>query len=178
MIDGGDTLTELSRIVLQEEIIRVDFRNKQIYSAALNPLDNDRVTPDIVNRISILLYEKLAQADFEYDAIASIPTGGDPYAEQLARIIGSLEGRHVQSHRYDSACLPQGSRIVLVDDVLVGGYTAADAIEQTEKAGHSVIATLFAADLQRFGTHAITRYKRKPILSVFTSTQIWSMCAD
>ncbi len=179
--DGTSALTELFRQLVRDGIIKLDLRQGQIKWATLNPKDNRAVTQEVVRAISIHLYNEVAMAGMDYDAIASVPTGGDPYAAELARIVEQLEGRLMPLIRLEKGVkypervvlghlIASGTRVLVVDDALVDGMTALHTIMVLRRSGCEIAGGAFAANYERVGYDQLKRVRKCMVVSVFSSS--------
>ena len=169
--------TALFGDLVERGAIEVDTRRRKIRSVTLNPKDNPAVTPDIVDQVAKLLHEKLIASRVRYDAIASIPSGGDLYAEALARCIESVGRGHVRVIRakerfLEKGDLSKGAKVVLLDDSLVFGGTAVDALRSLSSGGFRAVVGLFVADLEMLGHQVLKRHHDLTVMSVFNPSMM------
>ena len=80
-----DELVKTEHLILSKEGIE---------SASLSPSDR-WARGKCIPEISTLLYEEMASTGIPYDALASIPAGGDRYVDHIADLVLEREGKRV-----------------------------------------------------------------------------------
>lgn len=153
-----DQATDL-RLLLEElfhqRAIRV--REGRIQRTYLNPTASPPMRRH-VPRLANLLYRELVAANVSYDAVVSIPTGGDQYADFLVDLVREREGRSVPRIRLRkrgknsrfvvrNESVPTGARLLLVDDSIWTGSEARASAKVLHAAGYEVAGYLCAADI-------------------------------
>src|SRR3989344_5929756 len=86
MASDGLSLTEFTKYLVNRGALDLDFARGRICGTCLNPRDNPSLSEEDIRYIVSFLYEELDKSGICYDVIASIPTGGNPYAEGIARM--------------------------------------------------------------------------------------------
>ncbi len=179
-------LSELCQELLAIGAITYDRRQKQLERAALNPHDNSLVNSRLVNTIAELMYERTVEHHLEYDAVTSIPNGGNVYAEGLLRVIAERDGRQLPMIRLqkgtdyperilDHAALQPGSRVLIVDDVLRYGANAVETLRILAGAQYRAGVALFVADFEWSGSECLSKQHACSVLSLINSSLMRSL---
>lgn len=130
-----------------------------------------------------LLLEKLALFG-QVDAIGGPTLGADPLATAVS-LVSSLEGKPIPgfivrkepkghgTRRWieGKKNLPDGARVVVVEDVVTTGGSGLSAVEKIEEEGYKVVGLLAVVDREEGAREAITA-KGYRFESLFTKTQI------
>ncbi len=125
------------------------------------------------------LFERIRDEDV--DGIGGLTLGADPLAYSAA-LISNLEGRPLDvfvvrkepkkhgTQRWIEGSLKEGSRVVVVDDVVTTGASTIKAIERAREAGFVVEKALVLVDREEGGRENIERYCR--FESIFTKKEL------
>lgn len=157
-----------------EGMIRSD--GDGVYGSSISPNDKPEVIKYIPD-IGKLLYSRLASAEIEFDAIASIPSGGDLYTAEVLRHYREEHGREIPllqlTRKYRTVngfkkhpAIKKGARVVLIDDSVYSGNTARGAIEALQKGKLKAVALLCVAqgsDTPRWFPSILSVFSRKQI---------------
>lgn len=133
------------------------YSSSGITQAGLNVRDVPRVALHIAP-IMRHLYASVRRARIKYDAVASIPTGGDAWAEGFAKIVSEQEGRQVprlllakeSTRRFsvaDGQPVKRGARVLLIDDTLFLGRTSSAAVEVISGARYKIACLVFPVEI-------------------------------
>lgn len=158
----------------------IEHNSGGIFSTSLNPLHYPHLVPK-VRRIAGLMRLHLLRSRIDFNAIASVPTGGDLYATELIQLMMKRDSRQLQRvllrknvelgfrlARHQSVV--PGSRVLIVDDCIWHGGTSHDACAALTDAGMVVAGFAFVADINA-GTKRLPRQgifqSRYPSIAVF-----------
>ncbi len=175
------SLHALCRELVESGTIEFNLRIEQIGAAQLNPKENRLVTTEILKKLTFFMYQNLLAREIGCDVIASIPSGADLYAEELARLIWVSEGRRVpivpifcvgqpEWFRNISASIPFDAQVVIVDDTLATGTRAVEALDVLLRCGFSVSGAVFGVDFEGPGHYTLSQMRGYPVLSAINST--------
>jgi orotate phosphoribosyltransferase len=150
----------------------------KLVQAGLNPNDCSAIRAHI-SELTRFLYEKLFASGIQYDAIASIPTGGDEYVRSLIEYTQVNQDRVIhrlqfsKSIKYvdgieNSEAIATNSRILVVDDAIFTGMTARSAGRVLCDGGYRIAGYLCVADLEPT-RHRILKGK---LMSLFNTKQV------
>lgn len=147
--------------------------NFDITDARLNPNDSRNLRQN-VPWISRALYQRLAEGEISFDAIAGVPSGGEPYARHLVEMLLLLDEKSIPQvwlekadwhmRVEDRGGLARGARVILIEDCVYTGNAIRKATEALGRAGIQVAAYLTIADLNYDGSRQLSA----PLLSVFS----------
>ncbi len=135
--------------------------------------------------IGSLVLDEIRRAGTEPDGIGGLTMGADPIAVAVAR--ASLDGvgtpinafvvrKERKTHGTGNSIeggLPQGSRVVIVDDVATSGGSVIDAIDRAEEEGMQVVQAIVLVDREESGMARIQeRLPDRPVSAVFTKSEL------
>lgn len=128
----------------------------------------------------------LRENEIRADAIGGLTLGADPIVcpvsalshlegPPLAAFIVRKETKGHGTGRKIEGDLAQGSRVVIVDDVVTTAGSTIKAIEAAEGAGHEVVAVLCLVDREEGGTEKLARW---PFYPLFRRSEIFDRGPD
>lgn len=144
-----------------------------VHTSGLSPNDRPYVKR-FVPAIGKIMYAKLKNAKIPFDALAGIPTGGDFYADVIESCVAEHEKRRPHRLRLDRHGtkyvkevrdrdeLPQGGRVVLIDDSVWTGESMRQAAKVIKGTGFQVVAYVSGSDLKYTGIRGFS-----PLIAVF-----------
>lgn len=182
-----DTRTRLKELIQEKCVLHGDFvlasgQRAKVY------FDGKRATldPEGVHLIASLILDtadRLAAADGRpVDAVGGPTIGADPVVGHVAGLsweraqaAGDTPSRTLRAFlvRKDSKQhgtrrliendIPQGSRVIVFEDVVTTGGSTLAAIKKIEEAGLEVAAVVAMVDREQGGEEALSRYKYRPL---------------
>lgn len=120
------------------------------------------------------MYQVLSESGVTFDAIASVPTGGNEYADALQEVVERTEKRRVPFvflnknrafRAYESTAATPGSKVLVVDDCVCTGRDLGLVEGSLRRAGFEIAAHIVVADLNFEEPRPIS----VPVLSAFSS---------
>lgn len=142
-------------------------------SGNLNPRDH-RALYEFMPDITRVMYQVLSESGASFNAIASVPTGGNEYADALQAVIERVEHRKVPRvflnknrlyQAYERTAATPGSKVLVVDDCVCSGHELGLVEKSLRSAGFEVGAHIVVADLNFKEERPIS----VPVLSAFSS---------
>ena len=117
----------------------------------------------------------------EAEAIGGLTLGADPIVcpvaalshvegPKLRAFIVRKEAKEHGTGRQIEGNLPQGSRVIIVDDVVTTAGSTIKAIEAAEAEGHTVVAVICLVDREEGGAAKLAKY---PFYPVFRRSDIF-----
>lgn len=137
-------LLESSGAILRGHFILTSGRHSEVYFEKFRVLEQPEV-------LSALCQELLSQLDSNsFDAVAGPTTGGIIIAFEVARQAGKpaiyVETEDGRKTLRRGKALPEGQRVLIVDDVLTTGTSLVETRDAIEKAGGNPIALAVLID--------------------------------
>lgn len=156
----------------------INHCRNEINSAGLNVRDRPEVGP-YVEPVSEHLHTQVMASKLSYDAVTSIPTGGNAWAEALARIATAREGREVPLYRInkdqtrifsiiDGQPIKPKAKLLVIDDTLYLGRTSSAAVAVLEKAKFKIAGLVFPVEIGLQGREHWNKL-RYPVFSIFNT---------
>lgn len=171
-------LRRIFQDLCEDKAISCAHNSKYITCAGLNVKDRPGVAP-YVEPITEYLYGLVASSGVEFDAVTSIPTGGDAWADSFARIASKHRRREVPLYRiqkgYDEFCIidkqpsvKPNARLLVIDDTIYLGYTSKRVVSILETAGYQVTGLVFPVEVTSTGSDH-WKDRGYPVFSAFNS---------
>lgn len=170
------SILSLFAALRRDEVLGV--RHNRLCTSALSPNDNPSIQHDI-KALGGFLYQQLAVTGLQYEAVSSIPSGGDQYTDVLVKL-AKKDGKKLErlvlkrdGHQYPQRIVNKGEvkmdrRLLLIDDSIWTGETMEQATRLVESAGYTIVAYLCIADLH----YEESRTLHLPVISVFNSNLV------
>lgn len=156
---------------------------RHIEVAGLNVTDRPSLKKD-VPITARYLYGLLVASRIEYDAVVGIPRGGTCWAEAIVDC-AAREGKcipfaHLNKNSKGGFSVPKDwnmkgdAKLLLVDDTLFRGWTAASAIRELKSKGFTVAGFATPAEIGLEGRDLLEEYQC-PVISLFNDFFIQSV---
>tara|TARA_B100000508_G_scaffold105538_1_gene83714 strand:+ start:2283 stop:2837 length:555 start_codon:yes stop_codon:yes gene_type:complete len=126
------------------------------------------------------LLQNITNHEIRFDAIVSVPTGGDFWAQKLVQLTQRVHGHSVPLYRVhkewkhefsiiDGQPLPQDGRLLVVDDTFYSGKTAKRLCQFMVENGFTIAGVATLVELQGEGGGARKHWNDgdPPVISVF-----------
>jgi len=151
-----------------------------------------KMTGKLLEKIAAELCDLLKEREIRFDALTGIPNAGSPIADALATAIEkkwgekypviclkkkgkTADGKRAGFYISDIAGLTEGSKVLLVDDLITAAGSKLDAIETLEKAGMSVQDIVLVIDREQGGRNILEKsgYKVCSLFSLIDLLSFW-----
>jgi orotate phosphoribosyltransferase len=129
-----------------------------------------------------LILRTIQEHHIDAAAIGGLTLGADPIVAAVA-VVSEVEGsplpafivrketkEHGARREIEGWAGPQGSRVIVVDDVCTSGGSILEACRKVETAGYAVAATMCVVDREEDGTEAVR--SRYPFYPLFTAADL------
>lgn len=146
----------------KEEAVVVNLAGESILTAGLNVRDKPWLVPYVVP-MAEHMFAKVAASGIDYDAVVSIPSGGNSWAYALAEIASTHAGREIPSFslkkvgekefkiKDEQPPVGPGAKLLLVDDTLYTGVAAHRATTMLTTAGYQISGSIFPVEIGPYG---------------------------
>lgn len=142
---------ELFRTCVEHGYLESD--EEQLLSANLNPRDKWGLAKHVPLFASCLAHG-VARVGIDLDYVAGIPTGGIPYAKELATRLAKVAGKEISLLSFEPtsafSTVPvtaRSGRVLIVDDVIYTGFAAKRFAVSLQEAGYTIVGFAFPAEV-------------------------------
>jgi orotate phosphoribosyltransferase len=158
----------------------IRYTHTGIYVAGLNVRHYPAIRP-FVEIITKDLFARVVAAGISYDAVVSVPSGGDEWSKAFANVVLKRERRHVPFLRLikDEETgeltvrfrreVATDARLLIVDDTIYLGETAEEIIKVLRRAGYKKIAAFVSPVVIGTVGSTFVREMGYPLISTFDS---------
>lgn len=145
-----------------------------------------RLTESDVQNIAREIFKEVFAHNIEYDFVAGIPNAGEPFAQKFRDFLEYGERYKANLHKVGSGNVRRiegfsvafsnqeehkDKRVLLIDDVISGGDSKLEAINEIEKAGYKITAIVVVVDREQGGSAKLEKLGYK-IISVYRLSQL------
>lgn len=158
------------------EMCAIDYDGTDIWHAGMSLHDRPKIAP-YVREIAADLGRQITASCMQFDAVADCPRGGTVWAEALCAQMSQALGKNIPLLRLkkngvcrflvpESRDVPQGARVLLMDDTLREGYTSLAAAEALQCAGYVAVGFVTPVEIGTTGRHK-WKWEKRPVFSTF-----------